>query len=437
MKLFSFKGGVHPPNRKDDTAQKKIEILSEPQKVYIPLLQHIGTVLEPKVAIGDLVKKGQKIGDSIAAMSVPVHSPVSGKVIAIESCTFPLSGFVKTIIIENDGKNEESYYSKIVDYKKMAVSDLLGEIRERGIVGQGGAAFPTHIKLNPPKDAKIDTLLINAAECEPYLNADNRVMIENGEKIIEGIKIAAHILGVKKSIIAIEDNKKEAIENIMKITEKDDSIDVAIVAEKYPQGGEKQLIKAVLGRTVPCKKLPAQIGVVVLNAQTASSIYEAIVEGKPLIERILTVGGGGVKESKNLKVKIGTLFTDILAYAGYEQEITTKLVMGGPMMGIAQYKDDVPVIKGTSGILALTDEETGYYEPKNCIKCGRCVDVCPMNLVPLLYANLAEDSEWEKIEKENLMDCIECGACAYICPSNRPLTEAIKIGKAKIKGMKR
>lgn len=437
MKLFSFKGGVHPPEKKEESCDKAVEKLEEPQKIYLPMLQHIGTILEPLVAIGDSVKRGQKIADSNSVMAAPIHSPVSGKVIAIEVTPFPLSGFVKTVIIENDKKNEEQFYEKITNYRELSVEELLTAVRERGIVGQGGAAFPTHIKLNPPKNNKIELLLINGAECEPYLNADNRAMVESGEKIVEGIKIALHILGVKKAVIAIENNKKEAIAKMIKLTAGDENIDIAVVETKYPQGGEKQLIKAVLNKSVPAKKLPSEVGVVVLNAQTAMSIYEGIAEGKPLIERVVTVGGKGVAESKNFMVKIGTPFKEVLDKVGYNSEITEKLIMGGPMMGIAQYSDEVPVIKGTSGILALTNDEIRPYEPKNCIKCGRCVDACPMNLVPLLFANFAEDSEWEKIEQNNLFDCIECGSCAYICPANRPLTEAIKIGKAKIRAMKK
>ena len=437
MKLFSFKGGVHPPERKEETLYKEIEKVSEPEKVYIPMLQHIGTIVEPIVNIGDYVKRGQKIADANALMAVPIHSSVSGKIIGIENMPFPLSGTVKTIIIENDLKNEEKFYGKIENYKEFNSEELLKEIRDRGIVGQGGAAFPTHIKLNSPKNYIIDTLLLNGAECEPYLNTDNRVMVEYGEKIVEGIKIALYILNINKAIIAIEDNKKEAIENLKKITKNYENIDIAIVKTKYPQGGEKQLIKAVINRVVPSKKLPAEIGVIVLNVQTAKAIYEEIVEGKPLIDRILTVGGKGLLKQTNFEVKIGTPFNKILLECGYNSEVTEKLIMGGPMMGVAQYSEDVPVIKGTSGILALTNEEIRPYEPKNCIKCGRCIEVCPMNLVPLLFANLAEDSEWEKIENNNIFDCIECGTCAYICPANRPLTEAIKIGKAKIRAMKK
>lgn len=437
MKLFTFKGGVHPPENKEAAEHKAIEQCCMPKVVYIPLLQHIGTPLEPLVKVGDEVKIGQKIADIKAMMAVPVHASVSGKVKAIEVMAFPLSGFVKTIVIENDEKEEWIQLESRKNYNNLSKEQLLEIIREAGVVGQGGAAFPTHVKLNPPKDKKIDVLLLNGAECEPYLNADNRVMIEHSKEVEEGVRIAMKILGVEKAFIAIENNKTDAIEKMKKAIESDANIEVAVMKTKYPQGGEKQLIKAVLGRVVPSKKLPADVGVIVMNISTAKAIYDAVIKGKPLIERVLTVGGKGVKESKNILARIGTPFKDILENVNYDENVTDKLIMGGPMMGMAQYTPDVSVIKGTSGILALTKEEMQPYEPRNCIKCGRCVEVCPMGLLPLMYPNIAEDSQWHEMEKFNLMDCIECGACSYICPANRPLTEAIKIGKAKLRSIKK
>ncbi len=387
------------------------------------------------VEIGSEVKIGQKIGDSKAFLSSPVHSSVSGKVVAIEVMVFPVNGRVKTIIIENNEKEEWIELEKIKDYTKKTPEQLIEIIRERGIVGQGGATFPTNIKLSPPKDKKIDTLLINGAECEPYLNADNRTLIENGKEFIEGLKITAYILGVEKSIIGIENNKKEAIEIIREIIKNE--IELAVLKTKYPQGGEKQLIKAVLNREVPARKLPSEVGVVVQNVGTIKAIYEGVVLGKPLIERVLTVSGEGVKEPKNLLVRVGTIFREVLENVGYDEEKTEKIVMGGPMMGLAQYTIDVPVIKGTSGILALTKKEISPYEPRSCISCGKCIDACPMNLMPIMFAKLARFNEWEAMDKYNLLDCMECGSCAYVCPANRPLTEAIKLGKAKLRTIKK
>lgn len=436
MKLFTFKGGIHPLERKELCEDRKIEIFKAPKKLYISLLQHIGAPLDPIVKVGDYVKAGQKIADSKAFLSSPVHSPVSGKVLEIVIYPFPISGKIKTIVIENDEKDTWEECEKIEDYKNLTKEEVLNLIREKGIVGQGGAAFPTYVKLNPPKDKKIDTLLLNGAECEPYLNADNRVMIEYADEMIEGIKIMLYVLGIKKAILAIENNKYEAISHLNQKLLKEKNIELAIVKTKYPQGGEKQLIKAVLNREVPAKQLPSEVGAVVQNVGTAKAIYDAIILGKPLVERVLTVSGLGVAEQKNLMVKIGTPFKNILEHVGIDREITEKLIMGGPMMGLAQYTDVVPVIKGTSGILALSKKELNSYKSKSCISCGKCIDVCPMNLMPLMYAKLGRFEEWKEMDRYNLLDCIECGSCAYICPANRPLTESIKVGKSKLRMLK-
>ncbi|MGL4867869.1 MAG: electron transport complex subunit RsxC [Cetobacterium sp.] len=436
MKFFGFKGGVHPPENKIETENQIIEKLPAPKVVFIPLLQHIGVPLTPCVKVGDKVLKGQVIGDSDAFLSVPVHATISGTVKKIENLPFPLMGSVETIVIENDGLEEWINLEKNSDWEKISKDELLKIVRSKGIVGLGGAAFPTHVKLNPPKEVKIETLLLNGAECEPYLNSDNRVMIEEPLKVIEGIKIMMHILNVNNAIIGIEDNKKEAIE-IMRKTVEGTSIKVMPLKTMYPQGGEKSLIKAILNKEVLSGKLPSSLGVVVNNTTTAAAIYDAVVNGIPLIDKVVTVTGKGIKEPKNLRVVIGTQISELLENCGYLENEIEKIVMGGPMMGMAQLTLDVPVIKGTSGLLALTKKETNYCKPKACIGCGKCVDACPISLQPIMYARLAEFSQWEDMAKHNLMDCIECGSCAYICPSNRPLTEAIKIGKSKLRSMKK
>ncbi|MGL5377669.1 MAG: electron transport complex subunit RsxC [Cetobacterium sp.] len=436
MKFFGFKGGVHPPENKIETENQIIEKLPAPKVVFIPLLQHIGVPLTPCVKVGDKVLKGQVIGDSDAFLSVPVHATVSGIVKKIENLPFPLMGSVETIVIENDGLEEWSNLEKNPIWKKISKDELLKIVRSKGIVGLGGAAFPTHVKLNPPKEVKIETLLLNGAECEPYLNSDNRVMIEEPLKVIEGIKIMMHILNVSNAIIGIEDNKKEAIE-IMRKTAEGTSIKVMPLKTMYPQGGEKSLIKAILNKEVLSGKLPSSLGVVVNNTTTAAAIYDAVVNGLPLIDKVVTVTGKGIKEPKNLRVAIGTQISELLEKCGYIENEVEKIIMGGPMMGMAQLTLDVPVIKGTSGLLALTKKETNYCKPKACIGCGKCIDACPISLQPIMYARLAEFSQWEDMAKHNLMDCIECGSCAYICPSNRPLTEAIKIGKSKLRSMKK
>ena len=436
MKFFGFRGGVHPPENKIQTENMAVEEVKAPKMLYVALLQHIGAPLDPIVAVGDRVLKGQKIADSQAFMSSPIHSPVSGTVKRIEDHVFPLMGRIKTVIIENDEQETWDELSKIEKWENVDRRTLLTMIREKGIVGIGGASFPTHIKLDPPADAKIDTLLLNGAECEPYLNSDNRLMIENPEKIINGIKIIKKILRVNRAIVGIEENKPEAIASMRKAVE-GTGIEIAPLKTKYPQGGEKQLIKAVLDRQVPSGKLPSAVGVVVQNTGTAAAIYDGIVNGIPLIEKVVTVSGKGIINPKNVKIAIGTPFSYLLDYCGVNREIVDKLVMGGPMMGMAQFSEEAPVIKGTSGLLALTKEETNPYKTRACIGCGKCVEACPMGLEPLMFARLAAFEQWEQLKEYSLMDCIECGSCAYICPANRPLTEAIKIGKSKLRAMKK
>lgn len=436
MKFFGFRGGVHPPENKIQTENMAVEEVKAPKMLYVALLQHIGAPLDPIVAVGDRVLKGQKIADSQAFMSSPIHSPVSGTVKRIEDHVFPLMGRIKTVIIENDEQETWAELSKIEKWENVDRRTLLTMIREKGIVGIGGASFPTHIKLDPPADAKIDTLLLNGAECEPYLNSDNRLMIENPEKIVNGIKIIKKILGVNRAIVGIEENKPEAIASMRKAVE-GTGIEIAPLKTKYPQGGEKQLIKAVLDRQVPSGKLPSAVGVVVQNTGTAAAIYDGIVNGIPLIEKVVTVSGKGIINPKNVKIAIGTQFSYLLDYCGVNREVVDKLVMGGPMMGMAQFSEEAPVIKGTSGLLALTKEETNPYKTRACIGCGKCVEACPMGLEPLMFARLAAFEQWEQLKEYSLMDCIECGSCAYICPANRPLTEAIKIGKSKLRAMKK
>lgn len=436
MKFFGFRGGVHPPENKIQTENMAVEEVKAPKMLYVALLQHIGAPLDPIVAVGDRVLKGQKIADSQAFMSSPIHSPVSGTVKRIEDHVFPLMGRIKTVIIENDEQETWAELSKIEKWENVDRRTLLTMIREKGIVGIGGASFPTHIKLDPPADAKIDTLLLNGAECEPYLNSDNRLMIENPEKIVNGIKIIKKILGVNRAIVGIEENKPEAIASMRKAVE-GTGIEIAPLKTKYPQGGEKQLIKAVLDRQVPSGKLPSAVGVVVQNTGTAAAIYDGIVNGIPLIEKVVTVSGKGIINPKNVKIAIGTPFSYLLDYCGVNREVVDKLVMGGPMMGMAQFSEKAPVIKGTSGLLALTKDETNPYKTRACIGCGKCVEACPMGLEPLMFARLAAFEQWEQLKEYSLMDCIECGSCAYICPANRPLTEAIKIGKSKLRAMKK
>jgi len=373
-------------------------------EIFVPLLQHIGAPLNPIVNVGDRVLKGQKIADA-EGLAVPVHSPVSGTVTKIESRVFPLTGKVMTVFIQNDKKEEWAELSKIENWEEADKKALLDIIREKGIVGIGGATFPTHVKLNPPPNTQLDSLILNGAECEPYLNSDNRLMLENPKSIVEGIKIIKKILNVPNVYVGIEDNKPEAIESMRKATE-GTGINIVPLKTKYPQGGEKQLIKSILDRQVPSGQLPSAVGVVVQNTGTAAAA-------------------------------IGTPFSYILDHCGVNREEMARLVMGGPMMGLAQMTEDATVIKGTSGLLALTNEEMRPYKTKACISCSKCVSACPMGLAPLMFDRLAAAKEYEEMAVHNLMDCIECGSCAYICPANRPLAEAIKTGKAKLRAKKK
>lgn len=434
MRFFGFKGGVHPNDNKKRTENMAIEKIPMPKMLYIPLLQHIGSPLEPIVKVGDKVLKGEKIADSQAFLTAPIHASTSGTVKKIDMHDFTLMGKVKTIFLEPDGEETWCELKGISDYRAADRAELIAKIKDCGVVGLGGASFPTSIKLNPPADVKLDTLLLNGAECEPYLNSDNRMILEHPEKVIAGIQILKHILNVEKAVIGIEDNKPEAIAVLTKHLG-DTGIEIAPLKTMYPQGGEKQLIKAILNREVPSGKLPSAVGVVVQNTTTAAAIYDAVVEGKPVIEKVVTVSGLAVKNPKNLLVPIGTQVSELMDNCETDREIIDKLVVGGPMMGMAQYTVDVPVIKGTSGVLALTTAETNPYKPRPCIVCGKCVDVCPMGLVPAMYVRLGASSMWQEMQESNVMDCIECGCCAYICPSNRPLTESIKLGKATLRKM--
>lgn len=435
MKFFGFRGGVHPPENKLQTENMKTERLASPSELYVPLLQHIGVPLNPIVQVGDKVLKGQKIAEA-EGLAAPIHSPVSGTITKVESRVFPLAGKTMTVFIENDGEEKWAELSKIEDWQSADRQTLLNMIKEKGIVGIGGATFPTHVKLNPPANVKIDTLLLNGAECEPYLNSDNRLMLENPKSIIEGIKIIKKVLDVKKAYVGIEDNKPEALESMKKAAE-GTGIEIVALKTKYPQGGEKQLIKAILNRQVPSGQLPSAVGVVVQNTGTAAAIYEAVVNGIPLIEKIVTVSGKAIKTPKNLKVAIGTPFSYVLDHCGIEREKMERLVMGGPMMGLAQMTEDATIVKGTSGLLALTLEEMKPYKTRPCISCSKCVSACPMGLSPLTYDRLAAAKLWDEMAEHNLMDCIECGSCAYICPASRPLAEAIKTGKSKLRAKKK
>lgn len=434
LKDLTFKGGVNVPHYKELSEKAPLEKAEDSSVVMIPLHQHTGAPCEPLVKPGDEVKIGQKIGQSDAFVSAPVHSSVSGKVKSITPMAIPTGLTVNCVVIESDGKNQihESVKPK-GKLEELSPKEIIEIIKEAGITGMGGAGFPTYVKLSPPSDKKIDTIIINGAECEPYLTADHKLMVKEPEKIVFGLKAIMKAVGVTNGIIAIENNKPDAIEALRKASQDEANIKIASLKVKYPQGDEKRLISATLGRAVPSGGLPMDVGAIVCNVSTTKAIADAILEGKPLYERIVTVTGNGVKEPKNLIAKIGTPFKDLIAQCGgFIEGAPGKIVMGGPMMGISQFTIEVPVIKGSGGILVLTEEEVKPVPMGPCIRCGKCIEVCPVNLQPLYLSSYSLKDKFDKAEGLHALDCVECGACSYICPAKRPLVESIRVAKREI-----
>ncbi len=432
-KGLTFRGGIHPPHFKKQTEESPIEEAFLPKEVVIPLHQHIGAPCEPIVKVGDNVKVGQKIGDTKAFVSAPIHSSVSGIVTKIAKRNTPTGAKVTSIIIQVDGKQEISEEVQPKgDLENLKKDDILKIVKEAGLTGMGGAGFPTHVKLSPPEDKKIDILIINGAECEPYLTSDHRMMLEYPERVVLGTKAIMKALDVNNGVIGIEKNKPDAIKTMKEAVKNEESIKIAELQTKYPQGGEKSLIYAVTRREVPSGGLPMDVGAVVQNIGTVAALAEAITTGMPVVQRVVTITGSAVKEPKNLLVKIGTKFKDVVEQCGGYTDDLGKLINGGPMMGIAQYTDDVPVIKGTSGILILNEKDAQKPEPSNCIRCGKCVDICPSGLQPLMISKNSLLRRFDEAELYNAMDCIECGSCSFICPSKRPLVDAIRVAKQEI-----
>jgi electron transport complex protein RnfC len=434
----TFKGGVHLKYYKELTENKPIRRVSLPQEMTIPLLQHAGAACVPTVKPGDFVETGMLIADSEKLISAPIHSPVSGKVKAIKKTCHPVIGACSSVVIIPDGKDEaEKFLNPICrDTDNLSSSEIITIVRRCGIVGLGGAAFPTHIKLSPPKDKHIDTFILNGAECEPFLTCDDRMMQERPEGIIKGALLIMKAVKITKGIIAIEDNKPRAISAMQSavnaIHNTQYAIRIITLRTKYPQGGEKQLIKAILGREVPPSKLPFDVGCIVENVQTAYAIYEAVYCNKPLYEKAITITGDAIAEPANLLVKVGTPVSHIVKNCGGIKGELGKLIIGGPMMGIAQYATDVPVVKAVSGILALSRESTRIDTQEYCIRCGKCKESCPVNLIPTDIAKAAECGHFDIATTLNATDCIECGCCSYVCPSHIPLVQLIKHAKRSI-----
>lgn len=431
---FTFKGGVHPPHSKGQTDCLPIEVFPAPSKVIIPLQQHIGAPAKPVVKRGDKVTVGQIIGEAGGFVSSTVHSSVSGTVLSVSPYPHPMGKQVIGVEIENDGTDDKQLSSPLdKPWRETAPGELVQKIQSAGIVGMGGASFPAHVKLSPPSNKPIDTLIINGAECEPYLTADHRLMLERTEDFLTGVLILRKILGAKKCIIGVEENKPDAIKKISDIISdvRFKEITLASLHPKYPQGGEKQLINAITGRCVPSGGLPMDAGCVVQNVGTSVAVRDAIIEGTPLYQRVVTVTGPTIKSPKNYLVRIGTPIRLLLEACEIDMKSTRKVIMGGPMMGIAQSDLDVPVIKSTSGLLAYDKVEAGIREYP-CINCGHCVQVCPIHLVPSRVAKLIERGNFDEAVEWNVMDCVECGSCSYNCPSKINLVHFMKLGKFHI-----
>ena len=433
LKTFK-KGGVHPPENKL-SAGKAIQVMELPKVVYIPVTQHIGTPSAPVVKKGDFVKAGQLISKSAGFISANIHSSVSGTVAKVDlipdTFGYPRQG----IVINVEGDEWLDTIDRTTDLVRecnLSGPEIIQKIQDAGVVGMGGATFPTHVKLVPPKGMKAEILLINGDECEPYLTSDHRLMIEKAEEILVGTTLLMRALGVENSIIGIENNKPDAIELIGEKASNYKGIKVIALKSKYPQGSEKQLINAATGRKVPSGALPISIGCVVSNVGSTFAVYEAVLKNKPLIERVVTVTGKSLKNPSNLKVRIGVQIAELITFAGGLPEDTGKIISGGPMMGKAVASLEVPVTKGTSGILLMPAPEATRGERLPCIRCARCVTVCPMGLEPYLLMTLAEKNIMDRAENQKIMDCIECGSCSYTCPADRPLLDYIRFGKARV-----
>ena len=434
----TFKGGLHIDDHKSCTNKIPIKIIDGGKVHVFPLQQHIGAPLIATVKPGDRVLVGDVIADNKEAfVCAPIHSSVSGTVKTIEQRYHPSGAKVTSVVIENDGLYEVSPNISPKDPEKMSAEEIVSVIRNSGIVGMGGAGFPTHVKLSPPKDKKITHIIVNGAECEPYLTSDHRRMLECSEEIIDGLRIVMKIFGLNDGYVGIEKNKPDAIKTIREEAKKDKGIHIIPLKTKYPQGAEKQLIYAVSGKKVPSGGLPADVGAIVINIDTVTQISKAFRTGMPLIDRIVTMSGSCIKNPCNLQVRCGMLFEDVINAVGGFSKNPKKIIMGGPMMGIAQFTLDVPIIKTSSAILALSAVEIGYDEDCICIKCGKCVDHCPMKLMPLYINKYIKKGDLEMAQKYNVMDCIECGVCSYLCPGLQSPLNNIRIAKQQINEMRR
>ncbi len=437
MGLKTFKGGVHPYEGKELAKDRPItEVLPKGSLAY-PLSQHIGAPANPITAVGDRVLKGQKIAEAGGFVSAPIHASVSGTVKAIEPRRTAVGDMVNSIIIENDGAYEEISYDSCADTAALTKEEIIDKIREAGVVGMGGAGFPTHVKLSPKEPEKIEYIIANCAECEPYLTADYRRMLEDPEKLIAGMKIILQLFDKAKGVFAIENNKPDCIEKLQEMIKDEPRLMVCPLETKYPQGGERQLIYAVTGRTINSRMLPADVGCIVDNVETIIAVCNAVKLGKPLIQRIASITGDAVAEPGNFLYSMGTSYAELVEAAGGFRSQPQKIISGGPMMGFAMFSLDIPMTKTSSSLVCLTEDEVTAMEPTACINCGRCVEVCPARLVPSKIAKFSDRGLSETFETWNGLECIECGSCSFICPAKRQLAQSIRAMKKQILAAKR
>jgi Na+-translocating ferredoxin:NAD+ oxidoreductase subunit C len=432
---FKTHGGADVPHRKN-TSQTESAVMPPPVQVVLPMQQHVGAPCTPLVKVGDCVLVGQKIADSSAFVSAPIHASISGRVSAIKKVMLPGGQYTDAVVIDSDGEMKIS-----PEIKPPAVEtpeDFIKAVRESGLVGLGGAGFPAHVKLNVPKDKHIDTLIVNVAECEPYITADNREALENSWAVLSGIYAIRDLLKVDRVLIAVEENKPDVIEVLRKIADNEtddpeDHVRVLTLPARYPQGAEKVLVKACTDRSIPMGKLPADVGCLVMNVTSVAFLANYMKTGMPLVTKRVTIDGSAIKNPQNVIVPIGTKIADVIAFTGGYQSEPKKILMGGPMMGLAIASDELPILKQNNGIIAFDEKEAHLNEPTACIRCGHCVDGCPMDLIPAQLEKYSNAKNVEMLEELDVMDCMECGTCSYNCPAGRPLVQAIRLGKAMVK----
>ena len=426
MGLLTFKGGIHPYEGKELSKDQPIETYTPKGEMVFPLSQHIGAPAKPLVKKGDRVLKGQVIAEAGGFVSAPIHSSVSGTVKGIESRLTATGTMANAIIVENDQQYEEVEYHPASSLGELSKDEILKRIQDGGVVGMGGAGFPTHVKLSPKNPESIEYILVNGAECEPYLTSDYRRLLEYGEQVVEGLKVMLALFDKAKGYICIEDNKPDCIKKMEDLVRDIPRIEVKTLMTKYPQGGERTLIYATTGREINSSMLPADVGCIVDNVETVTSIYRAVMLGKPVMERTVTVTGDAVSHPKNFMASIGTNMRELVDAAGGFKSTPDKIISGGPMMGFSMYQLDVPCTKTTSAILSFLKDEVSNAHETACINCGRCVTVCPGHVVPARLATFAQHGDMEKFQQYDGMECCECGCCSYICPAKRPLTQSIK-----------